>query len=93
MYPLNRELGIFTKLGATYWSVDATAVASIGGATARVNAEEDGLDVLFGLGTQYNFNEQMGLRLEWEHYNGIGDSNSGAEGNANLFGGSLLYRF
>ena len=93
MYPLNRDFGVFARLGAAYWTVDGTAAAAVGGATVTANADEDGFDMLFGLGTQYNLNEQTGLRLEWEHYRGIGDESSGTDGNTNVFGGSFLYRF
>ena len=93
MYPLNRELGVFGRLGAAYWTVDGTAAAAVGGTTVTANSDEDGINVLFGLGAQYNFDQQIGLRVEWEHYRGIGDDSAGTDGSANVFGGSLLYRF
>ena len=93
MYPLNRDLGVFGRLGAAYWDVDGTAAAAVGGATVTAAADEDGIDAVFGLGAQYNFSEQIGLRVEWEHYNGIGDDASGTDGSANVFGGNMFYRF
>ena len=92
-YPFNRELGVFGRLGAAYWSVDGTAVAAVGGTTVTASADDDGIDFLFSLGAQYNFSEQVGLRLEWEHYSGVGDSSAGTDSSTNVFGGSLLYRF
>ena len=93
MYPLNRELGVFARLGAAYWTIDGTAAAAVGGTTVTASSDEDGISVLFGLGAHYNFDEQVGFRVEWEHYSGIGDDSAGTDGSANVFGGSLLYRF
>ena len=92
-YLFNRELGVFGRLDAAYWSVDGTAAATVGGTTVTASADDDGIDFLFGLGAQYNFSEQVGLRLEWEHYSGVGDTSAGTDSSANVFGGSLLYRF
>lgn len=93
IYPLNSDLDIFGRLGATYWDVNGIAVAAVGGATVGANADDAGVGYLFGLGVQYNFTQEIGLRLEWENYHGVGNEDSGTGGSANLFGGSLLYQF
>lgn len=92
-YPLNPDFGIFGKIGGQWWDVDGTATAAVGGATASVSADDDGVDLLFGLGASYNVNEQVGLRLEWERYQGVGDSDAGTDADVDYLGGSLLYRF
>jgi OOP family OmpA-OmpF porin len=93
MYPLNRELGLFAKIGAARWSVDGTATARIGGTDIPVRASQSGTNVLFGLGGRYNFNDRAVLRFEWEHYSDINIHGAGKSGDVDVFGGSLLYRF
>ncbi len=92
-YPLNRDLGLFGRFGAAYWDVDGTGSAVVGGSSASVEADDDGIDLLFGLGARYSLTPKLGLRLEWEHYRGVGDDASGTDGGIDFFGGSLMYRF
>jgi OOP family OmpA-OmpF porin len=63
--PLGGNFELFGKLGIGSTSVDATATA--GGLSA--GASDSGSDLLFGVGAVYNFNRNLGVRAEYEHYN------------------------
>jgi len=93
MYPMNRDMGVFVKLGGAYSMVDGSAPGAVSGITRETPADDDGFNMLFGLGGQYHLSEHLGLRLEWNHYNDVGDADSGTEGDINVFAGSVMYRF
>ena len=63
------------------------------GTSASVEAGDDGFGFLFGLGAEYRFSEQIGLRVEWERYHDVGDDDAGTDADVNTFGGSVLFRF
>jgi len=92
-YPLNREFGLFGKVGAARWNVDGTATTAVGGTAVSFAARESGTNLLLSLGGRYNFNDRAVLRFEWEHYSDIGIDGAGTAEDIDVFGGSLLYRF
>lgn len=63
--PLNEQFGIFGKLGIYRW--DASGGGDLAG------AGDDGTDLMFGAGVNWNFTERFGLRVEWERYDIDGD--------------------
>ena len=65
MIPLGEKFGVFGKVGAFMWD------ASGGGAASGLS--EDGTDLMFGAGVNWNFTEKVGLRAEWERFDIDGD--------------------
>ncbi|HWH47918.1 MAG TPA: outer membrane beta-barrel protein [Burkholderiales bacterium] len=65
MIPINPQFGVFGKLGAYMW--DAT------GGGAASGASDDGTDIMFGAGVNWNFSSHFGLRAEWERFDIDGD--------------------
>jgi len=61
-YPISDQVDVYAKIGAYFWNADL----SIGGLSG--NVDDDGTEVLFGLGAKYQFTEQVGVRAEWERY-------------------------
>ncbi len=62
-YPVNPKTDVFGKVGFMTW--DATA--SLDGVTA---ADSTDTDLLLGVGADYKFNDNWGLRGELEHVGG-----------------------
>jgi OOP family OmpA-OmpF porin len=62
--PINDKFNVFAKLGATRNKLD------LGGNNSRT-------DLLAGIGGEYTFNKQVGLRLEYEDFGKFGDDNNG----------------
>ena len=58
--PLNDQFGVFAKVGLIDWEIEG------GGAVAGF--EDDGTDLMYGVGAQYMFTEQFGIVGEWEFY-------------------------
>lgn len=60
MLPLNEKFDVFGKLGMIMWDVEG------GGAASGV--DDDGTDLIYGIGAQYMFTDQIGIVGEWEWY-------------------------
>lgn len=65
MIPLSERFGLFGKVGAFMWD------ASGGGAAS--GTDEDGTDIMFGAGVNWNLTQKFGLRAEWERFDVDGD--------------------
>ena len=83
-YPFAERWSIYAKLGAYFWESDlelSTAAGVITGAP-----QEDGTNVVYGVGGDVYFSEHFGLRAEWERY--ALDPND-----VDLISASVLFRF
>jgi len=74
-FPLGNKFSVYGKLGFLMWEADA-----------GVGGSEDGTDLTFGLGVQYDVTNKLGLRAGWQRYD-IDDTD------ADLFSIGLIYRF
>jgi opacity protein-like surface antigen len=59
---------------------------------ALVNEKTTNTDLTYGLGAQYDFNRNLGLRLEWQRYNRMGGGLLGKSDTDNVSLGAL-WRF
>lgn len=73
-YPLNQQVDLFGKLGGFVWEVEGGASVSVGGSTLALTGEDDGNSVMFGLGAEYEFNDNIGIRAEWERFEQVANS-------------------
>jgi len=62
--PLSSSAGIFGKVGLFSWSTDISATGPVRSASASTT----GTDLTYGVGAKFQFNKQVGARLEWEHF-------------------------
>ena len=74
-FPLGNKFSIFGRLGFAMWDADAGAAGS-----------DDGTDLLFGAGVQYDLTNKLGIRGQWTRYDV-------ADEDADLFSIGLIYRF
>lgn len=88
--PINQQFSVLGKIGLSSWSLDATLTASGVGSTTL---SPTGSDVTYALGAQYDFNNQVGLRAEWQTYSNIGDENTTGQSDVSVIGASVLFRF
>jgi OOP family OmpA-OmpF porin len=66
MIPLNENFSIFAKLGAAFWEADASA-------TGFGSIDEDGTDLIYGLGAEIAINKTFGVLGEWEQLDADGE--------------------
>lgn len=62
IWPLNQQFSIYGKLGVY------SAEAKLSG---LVSGKKTTQDLTYGLGGQFNFSRNLGLRLEWQRYSGL----------------------
>ena len=87
-WPINERFSVFGKLGVLFWDVEVDA----SGGGVSVSEDETGTDILFGLGGEYSFTNQLAARIEWERFDGVGDSDVGNT-DIDLFSASLIFSF
>jgi OmpA-OmpF porin, OOP family len=61
---MDNKLGLYGKLGFARGEVKAAGTT------------EDSVEVTYGIGVQYNFTPQLGVRGEWQRYADVGDGAS-----------------
>jgi len=66
--PLGDQFSLFARLGVNFWNVDISAVGTGGGTTAAVSDDDDGTDMVYGVGAAYSFTNNLSVRGEWERY-------------------------
>ena len=66
MIPINPQFGVFGKVGLFLWdgTISATGLGSV---------SDDGNDIMFGAGVNWNIGQKLGLRAEWERFDIDGD--------------------
>ena len=74
-FPLGNNLSVLGKLGFAMWDADAGIFGS-----------DDGTDLTFGVGVQYDLNPKLAIRGQWQRYD-VSDED------ADLFSIGLIYRF
>lgn len=90
MLPLDPKFSLLGRIGLTSWSVDLSVnAAGLGGGSTS----SSGTDLTYGLGVQYDFTNQVGLRGEWQTYSSIGDDNSTGQSDVDVISASVLFRF
>ena len=77
--PVTQQLSGYFKLGAYYGQFE-------GGGTDETNT-----GLTFGVGGQYDIMRNLGLRLEWQRYNNMGDN--GASTDVDVFSIGGIFRF
>jgi hypothetical protein len=75
-WPVSDQFEIFARLGYVWWDAEADGFGS-----------DSGEDLMYGLGVGFDFNDQFGVRGEWERMD-IEDTDR-----ADLWTVSLLFRF
>jgi OmpA-OmpF porin, OOP family len=62
--PLSEQFSLFGKVGLFKWEAEFNDVT--GG--TPMSGDDDGTDVSFGVGLQYNFSRNLGVRAEYEFF-------------------------
>ena len=86
--PMNQDWDLTGKLGAYNWRTNnASGTVSVPGVgTAAITAANDnGTDVLVGIGVRYNINKNLGIHADWEYF--------GGNDTINFFSIGLRYKF
>lgn len=93
--PLGEQFSLLFKFGVIQAKVEAKTYAALSNGNS-ISERKSSTDIrpLFGLGANYNYNEHIGARLEWERFTKIGSqSETLLEGDMDMFSAGLIYKF
>jgi OOP family OmpA-OmpF porin len=79
--PVSTSFSVYGKLGAFRGRAESPGISETNNA------------VTFGLGLQYDFTREVGLRGEWQRYPKLGGSRFGGDTDVDVWGLTVLYRF
>jgi len=91
--PVNNEFSFLGRIGLFRWDVDASASANVGGFPGSASESDTGVDLTFGLGAQYDFTKNAGVRVEWERFQDVGNEDTTGQSDVDLLSLSLVFRF
>jgi OOP family OmpA-OmpF porin len=86
--PLADKFSLFGKLGMYRADTDLSSN------TALIPAASDNnTDLTYGIGAQYDFNKNLGVRAEWQQYKKVGSDNTGGDSDVDVMSVGVVYRF
>jgi OOP family OmpA-OmpF porin len=80
-FPVANQFSVYGKLGFARGEAEATS--------ALGTAKQDSVEVTYGIGVQYDFSKNLGLRAEWQQYPDLGDGAS----DVSVMSIGVVYRF
>ena len=86
--PITPQFDLFAKLGIHNSKVDVRA--SVPG--VNVSASGSSTDLAWGLGAKWNYTRNVSMRIEYERFNDVGDSNTGRS-DVDLLSIGAMFRF
>ena len=91
--PYLEKIGLFFKVGAFLWDLDVDQNMVDGTA---MSSSESGTDFVYGLGFRFPLTEKIGLSLEVQRFEDIGNSDTAAGGfgdiDINLWSAGFIFR-
>src|SRR6266446_8549623 len=86
--PVSQQFSVYGRLGLFHWDVDFKDGTGLVG-----SASASGTDLTYGFGASFSFTKNAALRLEWQKYQDVGDTNSTGSGDITVIGVSLAVKF
>lgn len=91
--PLADKFSIFGKAGVVAVKAKSSLVASAPASAATANASSSEVRPLIGLGASYKVADNVDLRAEFDHVNGIGKTNKTGTMDSNMISLGVAYHF
>jgi OmpA-OmpF porin, OOP family len=92
--PLHESFSIFGKLGLINAKVETTVSANGPGGSASASTSSTKGRANWGFGATYHVNRQLGVRVEYEQFNKLGDDNTAPKKfDAMLVSAGVVYKF
>jgi OmpA-OmpF porin, OOP family len=88
MIPIVGGLSAYGKLGGYYGRIETSGTVG----AVPVSASETNTGLTYGLGAQYDFTKNLGLRAQWQRYNNVGGNSTG-ETDIDAMTVGVLFRF
>lgn len=92
-WPITPKIGLLGRIGLFRWTLDTSGNATIGGVPSSSNDKPSGTSVDFGVGAKYDFSKSVGVRVEFQRFNSIGNNDTTGKSDVDLLSASLIYSF
>lgn len=83
--PLGDQFSLMARLGLINGTV------KISGPGGSVDSTD--VKTTYGVGAGFNFTPQLGIRLDWDKYSKLGDSNTTGESDVDMISLGVVYKF
>jgi opacity protein-like surface antigen len=93
IWPISRSWELYARLGMIFANTTLTANARSSVASFNDNVSEDTQDMLYGVGATYRYSSTWSMRLDYQHFDGLGDSKTTGETNVDRLAASWVYSF
>jgi hypothetical protein len=93
IWPISRSWDVYARLGMIFATTTLTARARTSSASFNDNVSEDTQDMLYGVGASYRYSGTWSVRLDYQHFDGLGDSKTTGETNVDRIAASWVYSF
>lgn len=84
-YHWSNGLGVFGKVGGAYWSAKSNYLGS--------EVKETGFGFAGGVGVQWFFTGNVGVRAEFEYFPGVGKETTSGQADIGLFTAGVVVKF
>ena len=85
--PVSNNVDIFGKAGLMLWDAEASISAPF-----NVSEDDNGTDITFGVGINFNASEKFAIRAEFEKFNNVGDEDTTGESSVTVLTvGAIMY--
>jgi len=91
-YPVQPNFLLLGRLGLFNWDFDLSA-SGTGFFTGGGSLSSSGTDPLYGVGAQWDVNQQVSVRGEWTRYSNVGDQNTTGQSDVDNLSLSVVYNF
>ena len=90
-FPVNEKFSVLGRFGGYYWKTknEMPNATTLGNATVN----ENGFDFKAGVGIQYDFTTNFGLRGDFERYNGVGKVDTTGDARVNQLTVGAVLKF
>ena len=93
IWPISRSWDVYARLGMIFATTTLTAHARNSTLSFADNVSEDTQDMLYGIGASYRYSGTWSVRLDYQHFDGLGDSKTTGETNVDRIAASWVYTF
>ena len=90
--PINDKLSVLGKIGMNRWKVESTFPINAGALVDQSFAHTS-RGLLLGIGGQYDFNERLSVRAEYEWFGKVGSRDATGEADMNMYSLSGMVHF
>lgn len=91
-FPIQPNFFLLGRLGMFNWDFDLSA-SGTGALTGGGSLSSSGTDPLYGVGVQWDINNQFSVRGEWTRYQNVGDQNTTGQSDIDNLSVSAVYNF